>query len=226
MDFSGCSCALRSYEKSHGKSPNDSNVKMLLICSITPSKKSPYHAGFSKNTRSWKEQLYLKMSTITNEMKTLIQIHKEGKFSSQSTWLSTLLTRVYLRRKPWQIWRKLEEHYQILQEMASKGRKVSFLDIEVEKVAQAGPAATSLWIWSSRNCPFTWAVLFGQSGAVKFNLTSQGTTGSICITANEVGALLVDHIRPCRHREKSNTVINILRFGIQSLRNIDRSNSD
>ena len=131
----GCSCALRSYGKSYGKGPNDSNVKMLLICSLPPLK-SPFHAGF-QNTRSERNS-YILNAHNSQEMKTLIQIYKEGKFFVAVDLITNVADQGLSEEEALANLKKgLEEHYQILLEMAPKGRKVSFLDIEVEKFAQA-----------------------------------------------------------------------------------------
>jgi len=72
------------------------------------------------------------------EMKTLIQIHKEGKFFVAVDLITNVADQGLSEEEALANLKKgLEEHYQILLEMAPKGRKVSFLDIEVEKFAQA-----------------------------------------------------------------------------------------
>jgi predicted RNase H-like HicB family nuclease len=71
-------------------------------------------------------------------MKTLIQIHKEGKFFVAVDLITNVADQGFSEEEALANLKKgLEEHYQILLEMAPKGRKVSFLDIEVEKFAQA-----------------------------------------------------------------------------------------
>ena len=78
------------------------------------------------------------MPTILKEMKTLIQIHKEGKFFVAADLITNVADQGLSEEEALANLKKgLEEHYQILLEMAPKGRKVSFQDIEVEKFAQA-----------------------------------------------------------------------------------------
>jgi predicted RNase H-like HicB family nuclease len=71
-------------------------------------------------------------------MKTLIQIHKEGKFFVAADLITSVADQGLSEEEALANLKKgLEEHYQILLELAPKGRKLSFLDIEVEKFAQA-----------------------------------------------------------------------------------------
>jgi predicted RNase H-like HicB family nuclease len=71
-------------------------------------------------------------------MKTLIQIHKEGKFFVAVDLITNVADQGSSEEEAVSRLKKgLEEHYQILLELAPKGRKLSFLDIEVEKFAQA-----------------------------------------------------------------------------------------
>ncbi len=70
-------------------------------------------------------------------MKTIIQIHKEDKYFVAIDLITNVadqgLTEVEAVAN---LKKGLEEHYQILMELVPKGRKISFLDIEVEKYAQ------------------------------------------------------------------------------------------
>lgn len=71
-------------------------------------------------------------------MKALIQIHKEGKFFVAVDLITNVADQGLSEEEALANLKKgLEEHYQILLELAPKDRKLSFLDIEVEKFAQA-----------------------------------------------------------------------------------------
>jgi predicted RNase H-like HicB family nuclease len=71
-------------------------------------------------------------------MKTLIQIHKEGKYFVAIDLITNVADQGLTESDAVSNLKKgLEEHYQVLLELAPKGRKLSFLDIEVEQFAQA-----------------------------------------------------------------------------------------
>ena len=71
-------------------------------------------------------------------MKTLIQIHKEGKYYVAIDLITNVADQGSTEEEAVSKLKKgLEEQYQVLLELAPKGRKLSFLDIEVERFAQA-----------------------------------------------------------------------------------------
>lgn len=71
-------------------------------------------------------------------MKTLVQIHREGKFFVAVDLITNVADQGLTEDEAVSNLKKgLEEHYQVLLELAPKGRKLSFLDIEVERIAEA-----------------------------------------------------------------------------------------
>lgn len=70
-------------------------------------------------------------------MKTIIQIHREEKYFVAVDLLTNVADQGLTEEEAVANLKKgLEEHYQILMELAPKNHKISFLDIEVEKYAQ------------------------------------------------------------------------------------------
>ena len=73
-----------------------------------------------------------------SDMKTLVQIHREGKFFVAVDPITNVADQGSTKEEAVSNLKKgLEEHYQVLLELAPRGRKLSFLDIEVEGFAQA-----------------------------------------------------------------------------------------
>jgi predicted RNase H-like HicB family nuclease len=71
-------------------------------------------------------------------MKTLVQIHREGKFFVAVDLITNVADQGLTEEEAVSNLKKgLEEHYQVLLELAPKGGKLSFLDIEVEPFGQA-----------------------------------------------------------------------------------------
>jgi len=71
-------------------------------------------------------------------MKTLIQIHRDGKYFVATDLITNVADQGLTESEAISNLKKgLEEHYQILLELAPKGRKLSFLDIDVEGLAEA-----------------------------------------------------------------------------------------
>ena len=71
-------------------------------------------------------------------MKTIIQVHKEGKFYVAVDLITNVADQGRTEKEARSNLKKgLEEHYQILMELAPKDRKISYLDIEVEKYVKA-----------------------------------------------------------------------------------------
>lgn len=67
-------------------------------------------------------------------MKTIIQIHKEGKYFVAADLITSVVDQGLTEQEALSNLKKgLEEHYQILMELAPKDNKISFLDIGVEK---------------------------------------------------------------------------------------------
>jgi len=72
------------------------------------------------------------------EMKTIIQIYKEGKYFVAVDISTNVVDQGRTEEEAIKNLKKgLEEHYQILMELAHRDHKISFLDIEVEKYAKA-----------------------------------------------------------------------------------------
>ena len=70
-------------------------------------------------------------------MKTIIQTHKEGKYFVAVDMVTNVADQGLTEEEATKNLKKgLEEHYQILMELAPKDHKISFLDIEVEKYVQ------------------------------------------------------------------------------------------
>ena len=75
---------------------------------------------------------------MVDNMKTLIQIHKEEKYFVAIDLITNVADQGLTESEAISNLKKgLEEHYQVLLELAPKGRKLSILDIEVEGLAQA-----------------------------------------------------------------------------------------
>ena len=67
-------------------------------------------------------------------MKALIQIHKEGKYFIAEDIITNIADQGLTEEEAISNLKKgLEEHYQIIIELAPREHKLSFLDIEVEK---------------------------------------------------------------------------------------------
>ncbi|MEA1907908.1 MAG: hypothetical protein U9N43_02610 [Euryarchaeota archaeon] len=70
-------------------------------------------------------------------MKTVIQTHKEGKYFVATDIVTNVADQGFTEVEAIRNLKKgLEEHYQILMELSQKNRKISFLDIEVERYVQ------------------------------------------------------------------------------------------
>ncbi len=70
-------------------------------------------------------------------MMTIIQIHKEEKYFVAVDLITNVADQGETEEEAVANLKKgLEEHYQILMELAPKNQKISFLDIEVEKFVQ------------------------------------------------------------------------------------------
>jgi len=79
-----------------------------------------------------------KYAQMACNMKTLIKIHKDGKYFVAIDLITNVGDQGLTESEAVSNLKKgLEEHYQVLLELAPKGRKLSFLDIEVEGLAQA-----------------------------------------------------------------------------------------
>ncbi|MDP2767253.1 MAG: hypothetical protein Q8O41_07370 [Candidatus Methanoperedens sp.] len=76
-------------------------------------------------------------------MKTIIQIHKEGKYFVAIDLITNVADQGLTEEEAVANLKKgLEEHYQILMELAPKSKKLSFLDIDIEKYAQTASAVS------------------------------------------------------------------------------------
>ena len=71
-------------------------------------------------------------------MKTIIQVHKEGKWYVAIDLVTNVADQGTTENAAIKNLRKgLEDHYQLLMELATKNRKTTFLDIGVERYAKA-----------------------------------------------------------------------------------------
>ncbi|MCS4540745.1 MAG: hypothetical protein HY929_00250 [Euryarchaeota archaeon] len=71
-------------------------------------------------------------------MRTVIQVYKEDKYFVAVDLVTNVADQGLTEEEAVANLKKgLEEHYQILMELSPKDRKISFLDIEVEKYVQA-----------------------------------------------------------------------------------------
>ncbi len=76
-------------------------------------------------------------------MRTIIQIHKEDKYFVAVDLITNVADQGLTEEDAVANLKKgLEEHYQILMELAPKDRKISFLDIDVEKHAQTSSSVS------------------------------------------------------------------------------------
>ncbi len=76
-------------------------------------------------------------------MKTLIQIYKEGKYFVAVDLITNVADQGFTEEDAVANLKKgLEEHYQLLMELAPKSKKLSFLDIDIEKYAQTASAVS------------------------------------------------------------------------------------
>lgn len=70
-------------------------------------------------------------------MKTIIQVHREGKFFVATNLVTDVADQGATEEEAVRNLKKgLEEHYRILMELAPKDRKIAFLDIEVEEYVE------------------------------------------------------------------------------------------
>ena len=70
-------------------------------------------------------------------MKTIIQVHKDDKYFVAVDLVTNVADQGLTEEEAIANLKKgLEEHYQIIMELAPKDRKISFLEIKVEKHAQ------------------------------------------------------------------------------------------
>jgi predicted RNase H-like HicB family nuclease len=78
------------------------------------------------------------MHKIVKYMKTLIQIHNEGKYFVAIDLITNVADQGLTEEEAVSNLKKgLEEHYQVILELAPKEGKLSFIDIEVERFGQA-----------------------------------------------------------------------------------------
>ena len=99
-------------------------------------------SGFISNCPFWRKidgiSYIKKHKQLEYNMRTLIQIHKEEKYFVAIDLITNVADQGLTESEAISNLKKgLEEHYQVLLELAPKGRKLSFLDIEVEGFAQA-----------------------------------------------------------------------------------------
>jgi len=81
---------------------------------------------------------YQTSTNICETMKTIIQVHKEGKYYVVTDLITNVADQGKNKSEAVANLKKgLEEHYKILMEIAKKEGKASLLDIEVERYAQA-----------------------------------------------------------------------------------------
>ena len=71
-------------------------------------------------------------------LKTIISVKKEGKFYVATDLVTNVADQGSTEQEAiTRLKQGLEEHYQLLMELAPKGSKTSFIEIEVEKFAKA-----------------------------------------------------------------------------------------
>ena len=71
-------------------------------------------------------------------MKTIIQVHKEGKFYVATDLVSNVADQGATEKEAVRnLTKGLEEHYKLLMELAPKDWKLSLIDIKVEKYVKA-----------------------------------------------------------------------------------------
>jgi predicted RNase H-like HicB family nuclease len=79
-----------------------------------------------------------KQKTQRRIMKTIIQVHKDGKFYVATDLNTNVADQGATEKEAVRNLKKgLEEHYRILMELTPKDRKLSLIDIEVEKYVKA-----------------------------------------------------------------------------------------
>jgi predicted RNase H-like HicB family nuclease len=77
-------------------------------------------------------------------MKTLIEVHKEGKYFVAVDLLTNVADQGSSEKEAVQNLKKgLEEHYQILIELTPSNHKLTYLDIEVESLVKNSSAVSS-----------------------------------------------------------------------------------
>jgi len=80
----------------------------------------------------------MKEKTQRRSMKTIIQVHKESKFYIVEDLITNVADQGRTEKEAVRNLKKgLEEHYRLLMELTPKDRKLSFIDIEVEKYLKA-----------------------------------------------------------------------------------------
>jgi predicted RNase H-like HicB family nuclease len=77
-------------------------------------------------------------------MKTLIEVHKEGKYFVAVDLLTNVADQGSSEEEAVQNLKKgLEEHYQLLIELTPRDHKLTYLDIEVDNLVKNSPAVSS-----------------------------------------------------------------------------------
>jgi predicted RNase H-like HicB family nuclease len=77
-------------------------------------------------------------------MKTLIEVHKEGKYFVAVDLLTNVADQGLSEVEAVQnLTKGLEEHYQLLIELTPRDHKLSYLDIEVDNLFRNSPAVSS-----------------------------------------------------------------------------------
>ena len=81
---------------------------------------------------------------MVQEMKTLIEVHKEGDYFVAVDLLSNVADQGSSEEEAVANLKKgLEEHYQLLIELTPRDRKLSYLDIEVDTLVKNSPVVSS-----------------------------------------------------------------------------------
>jgi len=85
--------------------------------------------------------LLVVLSIIGDKLKAVISVQKEGKYYIATDLVTNVADQGLTEEEAISNLKKgLEEHYQILMEMAPKGSKTSFIEIEVERYAKTSGA--------------------------------------------------------------------------------------
>ncbi len=85
-----------------------------------------------------------KTDILNLSMKTLIEVHREGKYFVAIDLLTNVADQGLTEKEALQNLKKgLEEHYQLLIELTPPGHKLTYLDIEVDSLVENSSAVSS-----------------------------------------------------------------------------------
>jgi predicted RNase H-like HicB family nuclease len=88
--------------------------------------------------------IIIKSDKLDQIMKTLIEVHKEGKYFVAVDLLTNVADQGSSEEEAVRNLKKgLEEHYQLLIELTPRDHKLTYLDIEVDNLVKNSPAVSS-----------------------------------------------------------------------------------